>query len=161
MGRRIVEPMHEEHVNVTPLIDVVMCLIIFFLLVGQMAKDEVNGEVTVPKSRTCVEMVDSAGRLIVNVIAKSNKVGDTGETKVGTVPPDVIVRGKLVALNLLTENLRKEKHDNKDLRLVIRADSCLSYEFIAPVLISCAQADIKSINFATEQGVPEGNVPVK
>jgi biopolymer transport protein ExbD len=161
MARRVVEPMHDEHVNVTPLIDVVMCLIIFFLLVGQMAKDEAAGEITIPKALTAQEMVDSEGRLIVNVIAKSNPTGDPDHPtmKIGTVSPDVIIRRQLVPQSKLTDYLRKEKFENKDLRLVIRADGILSYEHIAPILISCAQADIRSINFATQQGTPEGNSP--
>ena len=34
--------LHE--INVTPLIDVIMCLIIFFLLCGQFAKEEANDQ---------------------------------------------------------------------------------------------------------------------
>ena len=69
MARRVIQPMQDEHVN-TPLIDVVMCLIIFFLLVGQMAKDEAIGNINVPNARTPMEMVDSEGRLIINVLAE-------------------------------------------------------------------------------------------
>jgi biopolymer transport protein ExbD len=160
MARRVIEPMHDEHVNVTPLIDVVMCLIIFFLLVGQMAKDEAAGDITIPKALTATEMVDAEGRLIVNVIAKSNPTSDPDHReKIGTVPPDIIIRRQLVPQMKLTDVLRKEKFENKDLRLVIRADGILSYEHIAPILISCAQADIRSINFATQQGTPDGNTP--
>ena len=155
MARKAIQPMQDEHVNVTPLIDVVMCLIIFFLLVGQMAKEEAIGDVKIPKARTSMEMVDSEGRLIVSVRAKSDPQDPTA--KIGTVMPEVYVRGKEVPMVRLTDVLRLEKRDNKDLRLALRADSCLSYEFIAPVLISCAQANISSINFATLQGAPEGN----
>ena len=39
------------HLNVTPLIDIVMVLIIFFLLVGQLATDR-KGQVDLPESAT-------------------------------------------------------------------------------------------------------------
>ena len=40
MKKRGLQPMTEEPVNVTPLIDIVMCLIIFFLICGKLVKDE-------------------------------------------------------------------------------------------------------------------------
>jgi biopolymer transport protein ExbD len=155
MARRAIEPMKDEHVNVTPLIDVVMCLIIFFLLVGQMAKDEAVGNIKVPNARTPMEMVDSEGRLIINVLAQEDLKSPDGKS--GVVPPKVFVRGKEVPYTMLTDVLRSEKMHDNNLRLALRADSVLSYEYIAPILISCSQAKIGSVNFATRQGIPEGN----
>ncbi len=155
MARRGIKPMEDEHINVTPLIDVVMCLIIFFLLVGKMAKDETLGNIKLPNARTPMEMVDAEGRLIINVKAEPDPKSSDGKS--GVVPPKVIVRGKEVPYNMLTEVLRSEKVRDSHLRLALRADSVLSYEYIAPILISCSQAKISSVNFATLQGIPEGN----
>ena len=50
MRRKRFQPMHTEHVNVTPLIDVIMCLIVFFLLCGQLAREESNDKVQIPRA---------------------------------------------------------------------------------------------------------------
>ena len=155
MARRAIEPMKDEHVNVTPLIDVVMCLIIFFLLVGQMAKNEAEGNISIPNARTPQEMVDAEGRLIINVEAETDPHNPEGKS--GVVPPIVIVRGHKVEMNTLTDVLRGEKSHDSSLRIALRADSVISYEYIYPVLMSCAQAKIGSVNFAARQGIPEGN----
>jgi biopolymer transport protein ExbD len=51
----------------------------------------------------------------------------------------------------LTEHLRKEKSEKPDMKVVIRADQKVPYQWVAPVLVSCAQANIKSVNFSTKK----------
>lgn len=144
--------MHDEHVNVTPLIDVVMCLIIFFMLVGQLAKDEGNDKVIVPKAtQTPQELAgDVSGKLVLNVVPRDRIAGQPINPG---VEPEVIVRGgvHLDKMNDLTAYLRKEKRDTPNIMIVVRADQELAYDWIAPVLVACAQADIKSVHFSTKQ----------
>ena len=66
MRRKGLEPMSSNHVNVTPLIDVIMCLIIFFLLCGQFARDEAK-HVSLPIADLGQE-VDKQGQLLVNLV---------------------------------------------------------------------------------------------
>ena len=56
MRRKGIAPMHDEHVNVTPLIDVIMCLIIFFLCCTTLAKNEVNDKVQIPRAEVGQEL---------------------------------------------------------------------------------------------------------
>lgn len=135
--------MHDQHVNVTPLIDVVMCLIIFFMVCGQLAKDESEGTVTLPTAKLGQELTEQRDRLVINV------VGAAGALE-GTVP-ELRIRGLIVPYDKLTEYLRTEVRGNKEIKLLVRADEKLHYRFIAPVLISCAEANIKSVHFATRQ----------
>lgn len=146
MAKRVMEPMHDEHVNVTPLIDVVMCLIIFFLLVGKLAKDETAAKLHLPGATRGLELTDQQGRLILNVVPKPGlkQANAPGDAYVITRNPDPL------EMTSLTPFLRQEKARNKELKLVVRAERSLPYSCIAPVLISCAQADIRSVNFSTE-----------
>ena len=57
MRRKGLEPMHDEHVNVTPLIDVIMCLIIFFLCCSTLAKSEANDQVQIVIDPTPTERI--------------------------------------------------------------------------------------------------------
>jgi len=131
--------MHSDHVNVTPLIDVIMCLIIFFLLCGQFAKEEANDRVRIPQADLGLEMADQRGRLLINVVPNGNAA------------PDVVIRAEIIRPDNLTGYLLKEKADNPDVKVIIRADQDTPYNFISPVLVACAQANITSVNFATRK----------
>ena len=56
-------------INVTPLIDVIMCLIIFFLLCGKFAKDEASARAKIPQSELGQTMTDQQGRLVEGELA--------------------------------------------------------------------------------------------
>jgi biopolymer transport protein ExbD len=141
--------MHDDHVNVTPLIDVVMCLIIFFMICGNLAKDEANDQVTIPKASLGQELGEQRDRLIINVVQgpDANQGGHINPA----VEPDIYVRGQLMAPAALASYLDREKRSAPDLKVILRADRDLSYNWIAPILISCAQANIKSVNFSTKR----------
>jgi len=153
--------MAEEHVNVTPLIDVVMCLIIFFLLCGKLAKDErEGGSLAVPLATQGQEITDQRGRLIINVVPDDKnlppdldpKNPDDREALAAARAhsrPQIYVRGKMILPEQLWTILSTEAKQDRDLKVMIRADQSLSYEYIAPILVYCARADIKAINFAT------------
>jgi len=139
MRRRGLEPMHSDHVNVTPLIDVIMCLIIFFLLCGQFAKEEAIDRVRIPQAGLGLEMADQRGRLLINVVPN------------GDNPPDVVIRAEIIRPDNLAGYLVQEKADNPEVKVIIRADQDTPYNYISPVLVACAQANITSVNFATRR----------
>ncbi|HVT80091.1 MAG TPA: biopolymer transporter ExbD [Phycisphaerae bacterium] len=139
MRRKGIKPMHAEHINVTPLIDVIMCLIIFFLLCGQFAKDE-SKAVALPFAQLGQE-VDKQGQLLVNVVAKENPKD----------PPDIYVGATKVTPDTLSAFLYDLHVKNADLKVMIRADMSVTYDHISPILVSCAQANITSVNFSTRR----------
>jgi biopolymer transport protein ExbD len=140
MRRRGLTPMPSDHINVTPLIDVIMCLIIFFLLCGKFAKDEANAKVKVPQAQLGQQMLDQQGRLVINVVPQEG--GD----------PEIVVRTKAVRAEELAAVLAKERASNPELKVIIRADKDVAYEWVSPVLVACAQANIKSVDYATRNG---------
>ena len=135
--------MHDEHVNVTPLIDVMMCLIIFFLVCGKLAAQESNDKVIVPRAELGQQLPEQRDRLLINVVPRGS------EQTVATEEPLVYVRGGEIAMNDLAKYLRDEKGKTPDVKVIIRADRNIPYQWIAPVLTACAQAGIKSVNFST------------
>jgi biopolymer transport protein ExbD len=148
MKRRGLEPMHSNHVNVTPLIDVIMCLIIFFLLCGQLAKDESSANVRVPRADLGQDMPELQGRLLINLVPRLNA---DGIPATDSKEPEVFIHGSQVQLDHLTAYLQQEKQENPDVKVVLRADRDLTYDWISPVLVSCAQANIQSVNFSTQK----------
>jgi len=144
MARKGLEPSHDEHVNVTPLIDIVMCLIIFFMICGKLAKDINTQEVTVPKAANSQELGDQRGKLVINIVKPA--LNDNGQA-VGL--PKLLLDAEEINFGQLDAKLRERRLSSPDIKVTLRADEVVSYEFIAPVLVACAQADIKSVHFST------------
>jgi biopolymer transport protein ExbD len=131
------------------LIDVVMCLIIFFMICGKLAKDEANDSVQIPKASLGQELPEQRDRLIINVVHSPDSVH--GGRIDPSAEPDIYVRGQRMEAASLAQYLDKEKRDAPDLKVILRADRGLTYTWIAPILIACAQANIKSVNFSTQR----------
>ncbi len=139
MRLKALAPMPTNHVNVTPLIDVIMCLIIFFLLCGQFAREEAKS-MKLPIAQLGQE-VDSQGQLLVNLVAKANPAD----------PPDIFAGARPVTVDVLGVFLHDERIRNPELKVMIRADQGLTYNYISPILVACAQANISSVNFSTRK----------
>jgi biopolymer transport protein ExbD len=142
--RRHLEPMHDDHVNVTPLIDVIMCLIIFFLVCGRLAAQESNDKVVIPRATLGQEMSEQRDRFVINVVPNKTNADPT-------IEPSIFIRGQQIGINELAVYLQREKKDTPDLKVILRADQSVSYQWIAPILAACSQADIKSVNFSTKR----------
>lgn len=117
-------------INVTPLIDVVMCLIVFYLIVGQLAQNN-NAKVKLPVSSQGIVEPDPAGLTITIV---------PGEDGV----PTSFVGGAPVRL----EQLRELLMASKEKEVTIRADRSLSFEPVSKVLAVCRDAGRTSVRLA-------------
>lgn len=121
------------HINVTPMIDVVMCLIIFFLLVGRLVLDRQAG-IDLPETRVGEPISDRADPIIISIDARGGVRLDGQSVEAGDV-------GALVASEL-AEKPRK--------RVRVRADKSSTYAVIRPVLDALRDAGVSSLELATE-----------
>jgi biopolymer transport protein ExbD len=124
-----------DHPNLTPMIDVVMCLIVFFLLVGQLASDQ-RSDLTLPRSATGDEAQD-AQAAFVNVRLDNNLLL-------------IDVDGTPVPLAQLGRAVRAAPSVH------LRADATLPYEQLSPVLGELRRAGVRSVRVATEQTALSG-----
>lgn len=136
-----IKPMQDMHINVTPLIDIVMCLIIFFLLVGHIAKQASIKGVKIPLAHNGKALSNRSNELILNVVPRQSSIAGVQRR------PRIWVWGQNVPQSNLGEMLRAFKRKNPNLRLVLRADQSIHYRYIAPILTDCAAAGIDSIHF--------------
>jgi len=120
-------------INMTPMIDVVFQLIIFFLVSSHLAKQEAQLELPLPVAESGAASDESPRRrLTLNVL------GD------GTLS----LSGRTVSGADLTERLRDARREEKgDLEVRIRSDRSVPYRQIQPVLLSCARAGIWNVTF--------------
>jgi biopolymer transport protein ExbD len=164
--RRGLPQIKEGNVNVTPLIDVVMCLIIFFMLVAKIGVDTgADRRITIPASLQGLDIKDMGNTLTLNI-----QPGPGEQPIVTALIGGVVQEVKLVdpasgakpLLNTLLKfrygkDLRaggsNELADNPDFKIIIRGDSEMGYQYLEPVLITCAEANVKNVNFNTRKVV--------
>jgi biopolymer transport protein ExbD len=120
--------------NMTPMIDVVFQLIIFFLLSSHLARQETRYALPLPAAESGrSDPADERARLTINVLA------DGTAMFAGRATP----AGELV--RQLTE--RRNVHGD-DLEVRIRSDRTVEYSRIEPILLACARAGIWNVSFA-------------
>ena len=124
-------------INMTPMIDVVFLLIIFFLVSSHLAKRESNVKLDLPTAQSGLDEDTESTMVVVNILADGSwqVAGD---------------RVNLPRLNQLL--IRIARQSAEPLRLKIRTDSEVGYSRIEPVLQAASKAGIGDIVFAVLEG---------
>lgn len=123
-----------EEVDLTPMIDVVFLLIVFFMTVANMITAE-KLDINMPVAVHSVIPEDFGGRNTITVLRD-------GSIYAGVQP---------VVLDRLEGILRYEFNNNPELKVYIRADSFTEHQFINDVMQACAAAGIYDVIFAAYQ----------
>ncbi|MCI0492042.1 MAG: biopolymer transporter ExbD [Planctomycetes bacterium] len=127
-------PLQTLGLNMTPMIDVVFQLIIFFLLSNHLAQQESHLVLDLPAALSGREAeINSAPRVTISVLAD-------GQILLGTRPTPV----EELASRLEFER----KRAGKDLEVRIRADRSVPYQAVEPILLACADAGVWNVTFA-------------
>jgi biopolymer transport protein ExbD len=129
-------------INVTPLIDVVMVLIIFYLIVGKLAADR-NAQVALPSSAVG-STAETKEPVVITVVA------DVG----GGLDPKarVLIDGVDVPMSGLEGALRARVGSDPAATVVqVRADRRLNYGAVEPVVKACRAAGLTAVRLVTER----------
>jgi biopolymer transport protein ExbD len=125
--------------NLAPMVDVMMCLLIFFLLATKMAERE-NVLIDLPTAASASEARragDRSDRLVVNVVAA------TADEVM------YVVDARPLALNDVVRRLEAAAGDSR-LECYIRADRSVPYRTVEPLLLHCARLGIARVTFAAD-----------
>ncbi len=153
MRRRVLrQPGHSfEAINVTPLIDVVMCLIVFFLIVGKLAADA--GALRLPESG--VGRNEAAESSIVISIAPPRAGGADGSIAWGGTRARVFLDGvpmtSAAELDTLLTARAAAGTGGRAPAVQVRADRDLPYAAVEPALAAAGRAGITGVRLATER----------
>jgi biopolymer transport protein ExbD len=120
-------------IQLAPLVDVLLLLLIFFLLTWNAARNENELDVKVPKASAAREKSAPIGDVIVNVKADGN----------------VVVNRRTLSESDLTTMLKGLVALNPEQAVVIRGDEAGAYKNIVSVLNVCSQAGVTNVAFAT------------
>jgi biopolymer transport protein ExbD len=133
MNLRSRAPLQHPGIQLAPLVDVLMLLLIFFLLTWNAARNENELDVKVPKASAAKEKSAPIGDIIVNVKADGN----------------VVVNRRTLSEAELSELLKGLIQLNSEQAVVIRGDEAGAYKNIISVLNICSSAGVTNVAFAT------------
>ncbi|MEM9372465.1 MAG: biopolymer transporter ExbD [Planctomycetota bacterium] len=125
-----------SRVNVTPMIDVVMCLIVFYLMVGQLALNRAAG-VRIPQTADGVPAPDSTADPIVIGILDNGRL---------------VLNGEPIRQARLTGELQGRVARSPETRVEIRADREVSFGLVRPALNAARDAGVREVDMVTERG---------
>ena len=119
--------------NITPLIDVVFLLIIFFLVASHFVRSETLEAVELPDATQHEETENKAVKRLVVTITADRKLH---------------VAGKVVDLQTVEQMIFSGRHDEQDnFEVNIRSDKTVPYRDIQPIMLACARAGVTSVKF--------------
>src|SRR6186997_3213860 len=126
-------PLHHPGIQLAPLVDVLLLLLIFFLLTWNAARTENELDVKVPKASAAKEKSTPIGDVVVNVKADGN----------------VVVNRRTLTGAELGDMLRNLVQLYPDQAVVIRGDETGAYKNVVGVLNICSEAGVTNVAFAT------------
>ncbi len=120
--------------NMTPMIDVVFLLIIFFLVSSHLAKQEAQMQLPLPVAESgSLDAETESRRVTINVL-------DDGR---------LLLAGRAVRPTELVERLRDRiVNEGSDLEVRIRSDRTVEYRYVEPIMLACARSGIWNVTFA-------------
>ena len=124
---------------ITPMIDIVFLLIIFFLVTTHFVQSETLETVDLPAATQATNEKEIATHRLVITINKKGEYLVAGR---------VISWPQLEGIILEAEGGVGKLKENKRREVRIRGDAASRYELVKPILMACAQAGIRKVSFA-------------
>lgn len=136
MQLRVRRPQARFGFNMTPLVDIVFQLVVFFLVASHLAQQETVLELDLPAARSGqADLPGATPRVVVNVPAEGEKVWVAGQEM------DINTLKQLLQAEMLRRGGR--------FQVRIRCDRRVPYERLEPILAICAQVGLADVTLAT------------
>ena len=119
-----------SEINITPLVDVVLVLLVIFMLTAPVLQSGI--EVAVPKTKTVKEITEQ--RLVVTINRDS----------------EVFLQDKPINLSDLTSRLANSSKDPAHRTIYVEADEKVPFGAFASVMDAVKQAGITNISIVTQ-----------
>jgi biopolymer transport protein ExbD len=155
--RRRIPDSHAEHPNVVPLIDVMLCIIVFYMLAAKIGVSSGADEtIQIPVTALGKELSEVGGNtLILNVRERVGQPFVTAMVEQGGDVQEIAVEDKRTGSRPLRDVLRAlligkdgkqgTADDNADLKVIVRGDGDMTYRTFMPVMLSITDAGVTNI----------------
>lgn len=148
--------------NLAPMVDVMMCLIIFFLLASRLATEQFPIQLPWAAEPEVVKP-GALGERVTITVRPVAEVDDVAEYLVadwdGRRVANRVLRARDVQ-GLLAARAERARKSDDTIRCVIRADRNVLYKHVEVVLRACGRAGVEHIVFPVQKGTdPHAEVP--
>ena len=137
----------KAEVDMTPMIDCVFQLLIFFMVCATMSKVDQTPEVVLPIAPKAAIPDDLRGRGVVNIVPLGTPVG------AGATSEDLpfIIYGQVTDEPGLVKAISERRATEPELRIYMRVDRNAEFKTVKRAIRACANAGIFDIIFGTFQ----------
>ncbi|MEZ6064846.1 MAG: biopolymer transporter ExbD [Planctomycetaceae bacterium] len=126
------ESIEEPSLNLTPMIDVVLLLVIFFMVGTQFAEEESQYEIDLPTARTAQPLTGGPDEIVVNIYRDGR----------------LIVSEREVSVDELETLLRSARERYAKQAVTVRGDGSGPYQHVMTVLDLCRRTGIVNVQLA-------------
>ena len=134
MPLKVTDTSSEPTLNLTPMIDIVFLLIIFFMVGTQFTEQERQFDVQVPSVSDAPPLTSRPDEIVVNV-APDGKVS---------------IRDEQLTIKGLEQRLSEARENYPDQAVVVRGSGPDPYQNVMDVLTACHRAKISHISLANQ-----------
>lgn len=144
--------------NLAPMVDVMMCLIIFFLLASKLVQAE-NYDLELPWAVAAeeVEQTELGNRITVNVVRDGESLDDPAQyimVEWDAQTQEIVQTPRSIEVieQMMKSRMAQALAEDVELRCVIRADEDCTYADVEALLRAAGAAKIQQIVFAANKG---------
>ena len=130
--RRRHRPEDEAEINITPMLDIVFIMLIFFIVTTSFVKEK-GLEVSRPSNTPPKQIEQKKGPIVIKIDGSSN----------------ITLKGRMLEPKAVQANLEREKAEKPDSALIIAAHPDAETESLVVVLNSAKAVKIESVSVAT------------
>ena len=123
-------------IDMSPMIDMVFLLLIFFIVASQIIDEK--PKVLVPEAAAATKPSDDVENRLMISVSKNE-------------PPEYYFRLEKVEFSELAIKIQKEFEANPDLRILIRSDAETKYKVTEKIMMACAEVGAVDIIFAATE----------
>lgn len=120
--------------NITPLIDIIFLLIIFFLAASHLARSDASDKIDLPEATQSDESKDRPPRRLTVILDAEGNMSFAGQA---------IDLGEFERL-LLSEKMSRGE---EQFEVRIRGDQRVVYDKVEPIMLACARNGIRTVGF--------------
>jgi biopolymer transport protein ExbD len=132
-------PEEDPEFQIAPMIDILLVLLVFFMSISSTEVLQVNKEVTLPVAKDAKPAEkDTKGQTIVNVMWST--INNAGSLEIDDK--------KFTQPNQILGVLQTKVGANPAMRVLIRADRNVRYEYLKQVMITAGQAGVGKVTFS-------------
>ena len=124
----------EAEINITPMLDIVFIILIFFIVTTSFVKEK-GLEVSRPSSSPPKEIKKSKGPIVVKIDANGN----------------ITMKGRMLESKAVEANLEREKAEKPDSPLIIAAHPDAETDALVTILDAAEAVGVGSVSVATTQ----------